>query len=145
MGEFTTSQKNHQIEKNKDTSELKTHLNFLLQIGRNYDFCTMATQMGTMVNVLCCLCGVSIPPNPANTCPSCLASTADVTRGISTEATLHQCRGCQRWHVDAGKLMACDLESRELMTLCLKNVNGLNKNASSEDKVRLVDACWVWT
>jgi nonsense-mediated mRNA decay protein 3 len=41
--------------------------------------------------------------------------------------------------------MACDLESRELMTLCLKNVNGLNKNASSEDKVRLVDAGWVWT
>lgn len=105
----------------------------------------MTTQVGTMVNVLCCLCGVPIAPNPANTCPSCLASKADVTRGISTEATLHQCRGCQRWHVDAGKWMACDLESRELMTLCLKNVSGLNKNASSEDKVRLIDASWIWT
>jgi len=100
--------------------------------------------VGTMVNVLCCMCGISIPPNPANACASCLASRADVTRGISTEATLHQCRGCQRWHKDAGKWIACDLESRDLMALCLSNVSGL-KTAKHDKKIRLVDAGWIWT
>lgn len=42
--------------------------------------------------------------------------------------------------------MACDLESRELMTICLKNVNGLNKsNGADGGKTRLVDAGWIWT
>lgn len=101
---------------------------------------TETATMGTMVKVLCCMCGISIDPNPSNTCAACLASTSDVTRGISTEATLHQCRGCQRWHREGGKWIACELESRELMSLCLTNVSGLGKN-----KVRLVDAGWIWT
>mmetsp|Transcript_6591 Transcript_6591/g.7398 ORF Transcript_6591/g.7398 Transcript_6591/m.7398 type:complete len:599 (-) Transcript_6591:75-1871(-) len=100
---------------------------------------------GTMVNILCCMCGIPIAPNAANACPSCLAGVADVTKGISTEACLHQCRGCQRWHMDAGKWMACELESRELMSLCLKNVSGLNKAQKGEEKVRLIDAGWIWT
>jgi len=42
--------------------------------------------------------------------------------------------------------MACGLESRELMTLCLKNVSGLNKsNGATGGKTRLVDAGWIWT
>jgi len=83
--------------------------------------------------------------NAANTCASCLASSSDITRGISTEATLHQCRGCQRWHKDAGKWIACDLESRELMALCLSHVSGLKSTKTRDQKVRLVDAGWVWT
>mmetsp|Transcript_25787 Transcript_25787/g.29482 ORF Transcript_25787/g.29482 Transcript_25787/m.29482 type:complete len:601 (-) Transcript_25787:132-1934(-) len=97
---------------------------------------------GTLVKVLCCGCGIPIDPNPSNSCANCLASTTDVTRGISTEAILHQCRGCQRWHKDSGKWVACQLESRELMALCLSNVSGLGK---SSNKVRLVDAGWIWT
>jgi nonsense-mediated mRNA decay protein 3 len=108
----------------------------------------------TYVTILCCVCGIPISPNPANTCANCLASTADVTRGISTEVTLHQCRGCQRWHKEAGKWMACELESRELMALCLSHVNGLAHSSSSTKKKktnaggpkpRLVDAGWIWT
>ena len=95
--------------------------------------------------VLCCMCGVLIEPNAANTCSTCLASTSDITRGISTEATLHQCRGCQRWHRDAGKWVACELESRELMGLCLAHVSGLKGQAKSGQKIRLVDAGWIWT
>lgn len=105
----------------------------------------MEVSGGTMVNVLCCMCGIPIAPNASNSCPSCLASKSDVTKGISTETTLHQCRGCQRWHIDAGKWMACDLESRELMTICLKNVNGLNKSGVNGEATRLVDAGWIWT
>jgi nonsense-mediated mRNA decay protein 3 len=115
-----------------------------------------------MMTVLCCMCGVSITPNAANTCATCLASTADITRGISTEATLHQCRGCQRWHKEGGtKWIACELESRELMALCLSHVSGLSKNLATSNggkkktgalsehhaasKIRLVDAGWIWT
>jgi len=99
-----------------------------------------------MVNILCCMCGISIEPNPSNTCVTCLASGADVTKGISTEATLHQCRGCQRWHQESGKWIACELESRELMSLCLKNVSGLQKpKGENGEKIRLVDAGWIWT
>jgi len=95
---------------------------------------------GTMVQVLCCLCGISIPPNAANTCASCLASSMDITRGITTEAGLHQCRGCQRWHKEGGKWVAYELESRELMALCLDNIKGLKARDT-----RLVDACWIWS
>lgn len=99
----------------------------------------------TSLSVLCCMCGIPIAPNASNTCSSCLASKADVTKGISTETTLHQCRGCQRWHLDGGKWIGCDLESRELMSLCLKNVSGLNKTNIGGDKIMLVDAGWIWT
>jgi len=42
--------------------------------------------------------------------------------------------------------MGCELESRELMALCLSKVSGLKggKNSSGE-RVRLIDAGWVWT
>lgn len=39
--------------------------------------------------------------------------------------------------------MACELESRELMALCLKNVSGIK--GGSNGKVRVIDAGWVWT
>lgn len=100
------------------------------------------------VRILCCMCGISIEANPSNSCASCLASRTDVTKGISTEATLHQCRGCQRWHGGGGKWIGCELESRELMALCLENVSGLrttNSSKTSRDRIRLVDAGWVWT
>lgn len=91
-------------------------------------------------SVLCCMCGVPIQPNTANQCATCLASSSDVTKGISTEATLHQCRGCQRWHKSEGQWIASELESRELMTLCLQHVSGLKQSG-----VRLTDAAWIWT
>mmetsp|Transcript_16425 Transcript_16425/g.45798 ORF Transcript_16425/g.45798 Transcript_16425/m.45798 type:complete len:617 (-) Transcript_16425:2117-3967(-) len=100
---------------------------------------------GQMVQVLCCMCGIPIAPNPSNTCATCLASSSDITRGISTQAMLHQCRGCQRWHKEAGKWIACELESRELMALCLSNVSGLKGPKASGQRVRLIDASWIWT
>lgn len=33
-----------------------------------------------------------------------------------------------------------ELESKELMTLCLRKINGLNKGG-----VKLIDASWIWT
>lgn len=97
------------------------------------------------VKVLCCICGISMAPNTSSTCANCLASTSDITRGISTEATLHQCRSCQRWHKEAGKWVACELESRELMALCLNNISGLKASKNNKQRIRLIDANWIWT
>jgi nonsense-mediated mRNA decay protein 3 len=41
--------------------------------------------------------------------------------------------------------MACGLESRELMALCLANVSGLKANKKNGERVRLIDASWIWT
>lgn len=45
--------------------------------------------------------------------------------------------------------MGCELESRELMALCLTNVSGLKKRKNDKSgnhgRIRLVDAAWVWT
>lgn len=74
--------------------------------------------------------------NAANTCITCLKSQVDVTEGIPKEVIIHQCRGCMRW--SRPSWVTADLESRELLALCLKKINNLNR-------VKLIDANWVWT
>lgn len=96
----------------------------------------MTADGSSLPNVLCCECGVSIAPNPTMMCIGCLRVKMDITQGINTTVTLHQCRSCQRWL--RPPFVNCELESRELMALCLRKINGLNK-------VKLVDAQWIWT
>ena len=64
-----------------------------------------------------------------------------------TQVTLHQCRSCQRWHKEENKWLGCDLESRELMGLCLDKTSGLKpkRGTKEEHKVKLTDASWIWT
>uniref|UniRef100_A0A7S2AZN0 60S ribosomal export protein NMD3 n=1 Tax=Octactis speculum TaxID=3111310 RepID=A0A7S2AZN0_9STRA len=69
-------------------------------------------------------------------CAQCLKSAVDITDGIPTQLSVYRCRGCQKW-LKPGWIEA-DLESGELLALCLKKIRGLNK-------VKLVDASWVWT
>ncbi|CAG9865332.1 unnamed protein product [Phyllotreta striolata] len=89
-------------------------------------------------HILCCECGVAIEPNPANMCVGCLRSRIDITEGIPKQATLHFCRGCERYFQPPGEWVQCALESRELLSLCLKKLKGLNR-------VKLVDASFLWT
>lgn len=49
------------------------------------------------VMILCCECGVQIEPNPANMCIACLRTHVDITEGIPKQATLHFCKGCERF------------------------------------------------
>jgi len=86
--------------------------------------------------VACCMCSASIQPNPTNMCVQCIRTTVDITEGIATKPTMYQCRGCLRW-LKPGWVKA-DYESRELMAICLRKVQGLGK-------VKLVDASWIWT
>ncbi|KAF0699364.1 Aste57867_10080 [Aphanomyces stellatus] len=87
-------------------------------------------------NILCCICAVPIKANAANMCVSCLKGQVDVTEGIPKEIIIHQCRGCLKW--SRPPWVSADLESRELLAICLKKITGLNK-------VKLVDAGWIWT
>ncbi|XP_011505275.1 PREDICTED: 60S ribosomal export protein NMD3 [Ceratosolen solmsi marchali] len=88
--------------------------------------------------ILCCECGTQIEPNPTNMCVGCLRTKVDITEGIPKQATLYFCKKCERYLHPPGEWIKASLESRELMTLCLKKLKGLNR-------VKLIDASFVWT
>ncbi|KOX68769.1 60S ribosomal export protein NMD3 [Melipona quadrifasciata] len=88
--------------------------------------------------ILCCICGIGIESNPANMCVACLRTQIDITKNIPKQATIHFCKGCERYLQPPSEWIYAALESRELLTLCLKRLRGLNR-------VKLIDAGFVWT
>lgn len=74
-----------------------------------------------MPTVLCCMCSLPIPPNPTSMCVLCIRTQVDITEGIATNLTIHQCRGCKRYL--RPPWVAAELESRELMAVCLRKVS----------------------
>ncbi|XP_048362028.1 60S ribosomal export protein NMD3 [Sphaerodactylus townsendi] len=93
----------------------------------------------TQGNILCCQCGTAIPPNPVNMCVACLRTQVDITEGIPKQVIVHFCKQCERYLQPPGTWVQCALESRELLSLCLKKIK------ASLSKVRLIDAGFVWT
>eukprot|EP00457_Paulinella_chromatophora_P006063 gb/GEZN01006081.1/.p1 GENE.gb/GEZN01006081.1/~~gb/GEZN01006081.1/.p1 ORF type:complete len:530 (-),score=79.72 gb/GEZN01006081.1/:93-1682(-) len=85
--------------------------------------------------IACCVCGTQIAPNPANTCINCLKSKIDITEGIPKQAVLLFCRNCERYQ--RPPWVAADLESKELLAICLKKINFKT--------VKLQDASFQWT
>ncbi|XP_071528653.1 60S ribosomal export protein NMD3 [Panulirus ornatus] len=92
----------------------------------------------TTGNILCCDCGAPIQPNPTNRCIACIRARNDISEGIPKQGSLYFCRGCERYLDPPATWIPAALESKELLRLCLKKMKGLNK-------VRLVDAGFVWT
>ncbi|GMH34161.1 hypothetical protein BSKO_01995 [Bryopsis sp. KO-2023] len=92
----------------------------------------------TLGNILCCLCGVPIQPNPSNMCVNCITSQVDVTEGIQKEVTILYCRTCGRYLQPPKHWLVAELESRELLGYCIKRIKGLQK-------AKLVDAEFIWT
>uniref|UniRef100_A0A0G4H9Y5 60S ribosomal export protein NMD3 n=1 Tax=Chromera velia CCMP2878 TaxID=1169474 RepID=A0A0G4H9Y5_9ALVE len=90
----------------------------------------------TFANVLCCECGASIQPNPSMMCAHCLRQRVDIAEGISKQVVLPWCQECNRYMKPPW--VRCELESKELLALCLKKIKGLQK-------VKLVDANFIWT
>ncbi|XP_067937287.1 60S ribosomal export protein NMD3-like [Watersipora subatra] len=88
--------------------------------------------------ILCCQCGTPIAPNPANMCVVCIRTHVDITEGIPKQATIFFCRNCERYLQPPSQWIAASLESKELLSVCLKKLKGLKA-------VRLVDAGFVWT
>jgi nonsense-mediated mRNA decay protein 3 len=75
-------------------------------------------------------------PNAANTCISCLKSQIDITEGITKQGQLNHCRECNRYNGPPWRQY--ELESADLLALCLKQMKGLKK-------VKLIDAKFIWT
>ena len=59
-----------------------------------------------------------------------------LAEGISKNVTIYHDRQCERWL--RPPWTRCELESPELLALCLKNIRGLKK-------VKIIDAAFVWT
>ena len=68
-----------------------------------------------------------IDPNPSNLCVSCLRANVDITEGIPKQVNIYLCRFCERYLNPPNQWVACALESRELMALCLKRIKNLSK------------------
>lgn len=89
--------------------------------------------------VLCCNCGVPMDGSTGLVmCYDCIKLNVDITNGIPREANLSFCRNCERFLQPPTNWIKAELESRELLALCLRRLKGLNK-------VRLIDAAFIWT
>lgn len=99
------------------------------------------------VQIQCCLCGTMIYPNGANQCSSCLAQQVDLRSVLQKgpsggDIVIHQCRQCRRFQRTEKNYIDVELESPELMTICLKHIPALSSSSSG---MQLMDAIWVWT
>ena len=93
---------------------------------------------GGAATVLCCLCGVPMCANPSGMCVECVRTQVDITEGISKSCVVQYCSQCERYLQPPKHWIRADLESKELLTFCIKRIKGLQK-------VKLVDAGFVWT
>uniref|UniRef100_A0A182N7U0 60S ribosomal export protein NMD3 n=1 Tax=Anopheles dirus TaxID=7168 RepID=A0A182N7U0_9DIPT len=98
----------------------------------------VASGSGGVNKILCCECGVPIEPNASNMCVPCLRTHVDITENIPKQAVIFFCRNCERYLNPPNEWVPCTLESKELLSLCLKRLQGLRQ-------VKLVDAGFVWT
>ena len=89
--------------------------------------------------MLCCECGTPIDGSTGLVmCHDCIKMRVDITKGIPRESTVSFCRDCERFLQPPNQWVRAELESRELLAICLRRLKGLNK-------VRLVDASFIWT
>jgi nonsense-mediated mRNA decay protein 3 len=98
----------------------------------------LAPTTATLPTILCCMCGTGIAPNPANMCVACIRGRVDITESIPKQSSVYYCKGCARYLQPPKNWVACELESKELLSLCIKRLKGLSK-------VKLVDAGFRWT
>lgn len=94
---------------------------------------TVVMASGTAV---CCLCGTLLADANTTTCLNCLRTQVDITDTLQKQVPLQFCRQCSRYL--RPPWIPCDLESPELLQLCLRKIKGLNK-------LKLIDAAFLWT
>lgn len=92
----------------------------------------------TIGSVLCCKCGILIPPNAANMCANCLRSEVDITEALQKHVIINHCPECDSYLQPPRTWIKAQLESKELLTFCVKRLKNLNT-------VRLVHAEFIWT
>ncbi|KAF5450222.1 hypothetical protein F2P56_030589 [Juglans regia] len=92
----------------------------------------------TVGSVLCCRCGIPMAPNAANMCVKCLRSEVDITEGLQKHVIIIHCPECDSYLQPPRTWLKAQLESKVLLTFCVKRLKNLNK-------VRLVHAEFIWT
>nr|XP_043614993.1 60S ribosomal export protein NMD3-like [Erigeron canadensis]XP_043614994.1 60S ribosomal export protein NMD3-like [Erigeron canadensis] len=98
----------------------------------------MFTVHQTVGSVLCCKCGILMPPNAANMCVKCLRSEVDITEGLQKHVIIIHCPECDCYLQPPRTWLKAQVESKELLTFCVKRLKNLNK-------VRLIHAEFIWT
>ena len=90
------------------------------------------------LSIKCSLCDLTFNPHDTKTtiCSKCLVTQTDISVGITKEGVINYCRFCHRYLRPPWTL--CDRESKELLSICLKRLRGLNK-------VKIIDASFVYT
>lgn len=88
--------------------------------------------------IICPDCGQIFDPTIAKStiCITCLSKKYDISEGITKQAVLNWCRYCKRYQ--RPPWVYCELESKELLAICLKKIRGLKH-------VKLMDAAFRWT
>lgn len=90
--------------------------------------------------ILCLNCGIPMDGSKGLVmCYDCIKLTTDITKNIPKEANISFCRNCERFLQPPHQWMRAELESRELLAICLRRLKGINK------EVRLIDASFIWT
>lgn len=92
----------------------------------------------TVVQIPCCVCGVKINPNPSNMCIDCLRSQEDFGEKIQPTNYLNYCSSCGRYQSSPTSWINAELDTPDLLHLCLKRINGLKE-------FKVVDAKFIWT
>ncbi|KAI3995369.1 hypothetical protein MKX01_032498 [Papaver californicum] len=92
----------------------------------------------TVGTVLCCKCGILMAPNASNMFVKCLRSEVDITEGLQKSVIIMYCPECNSYLQPPRTWIKCEIESKELLTFCVKRLKNLNK-------VRLIHAEFIWT
>lgn len=132
-------------EKNLQTLNFFSVYIFQLSTNTNINYSTkykmddMILGQYTPPTVLCCNCGSAMDGTKGLTmCYDCIKLSTDITKEIPREAHINFCRNCERFLMPPNKWIHAQPESRELLSLLLHRLRGINK-------VRLVDAKFIWT
>ncbi|CAD8182449.1 unnamed protein product [Paramecium octaurelia] len=98
----------------------------------------IGNQIKPKTTILCSICDLAFTPSEQKTliCTNCIINQTDITVGITKEGIVNYCRFCHRYLRPPWTL--CERESKELLSICLKRLRGLNK-------VKIIDAAFVYT
>ena len=93
---------------------------------------------GTAIKVPCCVCGIPIEPNPSHMCLDCLRQKVNFTDSVPQTSSVIYCKNCGRYQTGPTTWVHADLESPELLQICLKKVTGLKD-------LKIVDSQFLFT
>lgn len=91
-----------------------------------------------IVKVPCCICGVMIEPNPSNMCYDCIKQKVNFTESVPNTSAVIYCKNCGRYQTGPTTWQHADLESPQLLSICLSKVTGLKD-------MKIVDSQFLFT